>query len=130
MKIGDLAKKAGVNVQTVRFYERQGVLLAPVREESGYRIYDEASLKRLVFVRHAKELGFSLKEIKELLDLRVKTTDRCEKVRKRAELKLSEIQRRIRHLKNLEKTLKNLIEDCDRRVIRDCCPIIDKMELN
>ena len=129
MTIGDLAKRASVNVQTVRFYERQGVLQPPQRKDSGYRIYDETSLRRLIFVRHAKELGFSLKEIKDLLNLRVRSLDRCDKVKARADLKLKEIQKKIRHLMSLESTLKNLIRDCQKRVVSDCCPIIDKMEL-
>lgn len=129
LTIGELAKKAGVNVQTVRFYERQGVLGPISRKESGYRLYNEDSLKRLSFIRHAKELGFSLKEINELLCLRIRSVQSCDKVRAKAVGKLKEIQKKIGHLKHLEKTLLGLISDCEKRVVSDCCPILKKMEV-
>lgn len=129
LTIGELAKKAGVNIQTVRFYERQGVLQPVSRKESGYRLYNEESLKRLTFIRHAKELGFSLKEINDLLSLRIRSVQSCEKVRGKAQGKLKEIQKKITHLKQLEKTLLELISDCEKRVVSDCCPILEKMEV-
>lgn len=128
--IGELAKRAGVNIQTIRFYEREGVLKATAKRESGYRIYNEASLKKLRFIRHAKELGFSLKEINELLNFRIKSVPRCEKVRGKAQTKLKEIQEKIMHLRQLEKTLKSLVSDCENRVVSDCCPILAKMEFS
>lgn len=128
--IGELAKRAGVNIQTVRFYEREGVLKALARRDSGYRVYNEASLKKLRFIRHAKELGFSLKEINELLNLRIKSVPRCERVRGKAQSKLNEIQEKIMHLRQLEKTLKSLVSDCENRVVSDCCPILAKMEFS
>lgn len=127
--IGSLAKQAGVNVQTVRFYERQRLLQPVLRRDSGYRVYDSASLKRLHFIVHAKDLGFSLAEIKELLGLRVRSVEGCNRVRSKAEQKLSAIQEKIAQLRKLEKTLKSLICDCDNRVISDRCPIIEKMEV-
>jgi MerR family copper efflux transcriptional regulator len=126
--IGELSKRAQVNVQTVRFYEREGMLEPVARRDSGYRVYDGESLKRLIFIRHAKELGFSLKEIGELLKLRIKSTQGCNRVRAKASEKLGEIQRKIRHLKSLESTLVALISDCENRVVSDCCPILGKME--
>lgn len=128
--IGELAKRADVNIQTIRFYEREGVLKALARRESGYRVYNEASLKKLRFIRHAKELGFSLKEINDLMNLSIKSVPRCEKVRGKAQSKLSEIQEKIAHLRQLEKTLKSLVSDCENRVISDCCPILAKMEFS
>ncbi len=128
--IGELAKRAGVNIQTIRFYEREGVLRPTAKRHSGYRIYNEASLKKLRFIRHAKELGFSLKEINELLNLKIKSVPRCEKVRGKAQTKLIEIQDKIVHLRRLEKTLKGLVSDCENRVVSDCCPILTKMEFS
>ena len=128
LTIGELAKKAGVNIQTVRFYERQGVLQPVSRKESGYRLYNEDSLKRLTFIRHAKELGFSLKEINSLLSLRIRSVQSCDRVRSKAQGKLKEIQKKVVHLKQLEKTLLVLISDCEKRVVSDCCPILEKME--
>lgn len=128
LTIGELAKRAGVNIQTVRFYERQGVLQPISRKESGYRLYNEDSLKRLTFIRHAKELGFSLKEINSLLSLRIRSVQSCDKVRSKAQGKLKEIQKKIVHLRQLEKTLQGLVSDCEKRIVSDCCPILEKME--
>ena len=127
--IGQLAKAAGVNIQTVRFYEREGILKPQSRRESGYRIYNDESLKRLSFIRQAKDLGFSLEDIQSLLNLRVRSVERCSQVRARAEQKIKDVQQKIAHLKKLEKTLKKLVSDCKNRVISDCCPIIEKMEI-
>lgn len=126
--IGQLAKEAKVNIQTVRFYERQGILKPVLRSESGYRKYDADSLKRLHFILQAKELGFSLREIQDLLNLRVRSVQACDRVRAKAEQKLGDIKRKIVQLKNLEKTLKELIADCEQRQISDCCPILERME--
>jgi len=127
--IGQLAKKAHVNVQTIRFYERRGILKPIRREDSGYRKYDDDSLKRLHFIRQAKELGFSLKEIHELLSLRVRSVQTCDRVRAKASEKLEEIRKKIIQLRDLEKTMKELILDCENRQVSDCCPILEKMEV-
>lgn len=127
--IGQLAKKVHVNVQTIRFYERRGILKPVRREDSGYRKYDGDSLKRLHFIRQAKELGFSLKEIQDLLGLRIRSVETCNRVRIKATEKLDEIQKKISQLKGLEKTMKSLISDCENRQISDCCPILEKMEV-
>lgn len=85
--IGELARHAGVNIQTVHYYERRKLLLPVGRTDSGYRLYDEEALKRLRFIRHAKELGFTLEEIRGLLDLRIKSTTTCDKVKEKTERK-------------------------------------------
>lgn len=126
--IGQLAKAAGVNIQTVRFYEREGILKPITRMESGYRIYNGESLKKLHFIRQAKDLGFSLEEIQSLLNLRIRTVERCNQVRSKAENKLNDVHQKILHLKKLERVLKRLILDCKNRVVSDCCPVIEKME--
>lgn len=126
--IGQLAKAAEVNIQTVRFYERKGILKPARRLESKYRLYDSDSLKRLQFIKQAKAIGFSLHEIQSLLDLRVRSIDRCNQVRTKAERKIEDVRQRIFHLKKLERTLKGLISDCNNRVVSDCCPIIERME--
>lgn len=125
--IGQLAKKAKVNIQTVRFYERQGILKPDTRMDSGYRLYTEESLRKLVFIRQAKQLGFSLSEIKDLLALRIKSPETRQRVRTKAESKLKEVQSKISSLKILERTLNSLISDCQRGVSQ-CCPILDRME--
>ena len=126
---GQLAKVANVNIQTVRFYDRQGILKPASRTEAGYRVYDKEGVKRLNFIIQAKELGFSLKEIKEFLELRVQSVQTCDRVRKKTTEKLKDIQNKIAHLKKLEKTFKDLIGDCENRVISDQCPILEKMEV-
>lgn len=100
MQIGQFAKKCGVTVQTVRFYERQGLLSNPPRKDSGYRIYGEAGLKRLMFIRQAKTLGFSLQEIRDILRMRERGQCPCGSV-----LALAE-----RHLQNIECQLRQLSE--------------------
>ncbi len=127
--VGQLAKVANVNIQTVRFYDRQGILKPASRTEAGYRIYDKEGVKRLNFIVQAKELGFSLKEIKEFLELRVQSVQTCDRVRKKTTEKLNDIQNKIAHLKKLEKTFKKLIGDCENRLISEQCPILEKMEV-
>ena len=126
---GQLAKVVNVNIQTVRFYDRQGILKPVSRTEAGYRIYDKEGVKRLNFIIQAKELGFSLNEIKEFLELRVRSVQTCDRVRKKTTEKLKDIQNKIAHLKKLEKTFKGLIGDCEKRVITNQCPILEKMEV-
>jgi DNA-binding transcriptional MerR regulator len=126
--IGQLAKAAKVNVQTVRYYEREGFLKPESRTEAGYRVYSKDSLQRLTFIRHAKELGFSLKEITDLLNLRVRSFEDRIRVRKKAETKLSDVRAKIAKLKNLERTLSVLISDCAKRTVPNSCPILGKME--
>jgi len=126
---GQLAKVANVNIQTVRFYDRQGILKPASRTEAGYRIYDKEGVKRLTFIVQAKELGFSLKETKEFLELRVESVQTCDRVRKKTTEKLKDIQNKIAHLKKLEKTFRGLIDNCENRVISDQCPILEKMEV-
>lgn len=126
--IGQLAKAAQVNPQTLRFYERKGILKPTSRLESKYRIYDIACLKRLQFIKQAKAMGFSLDEIQSLLNLRIRSTERCNQVRAKAERKLKDVRDRISQLKILERTLVDLVSDCENRVVSDCCPILKKME--
>lgn len=126
---GQLAKSIGINIQTVRFYDKQDLLKPSSRTEAGYRQYDEESVKRLNFILQAKDLGFSLKEIKELLALRVRSVQTCERVRMKSHDKLKDIQNKILHLKKMERRLKKLIGDCENRVVSDRCPILEKMDV-
>ena len=123
-KIGALAKRVGVNIQTVRYYERRGLLLPTTRMESGYRLYDNEAKKRLEFIRYAKELGFTLKETEELLKLRVSSTARSDDIRKKVETKLSEIDHKIEGLKTIRKVLNELIKTCCAGQPTEKCPIL------
>src|ERR671918_2137551 len=91
MTIGQVAKHAGVGVETVRFYERQGLLDAPPRRASGYRQYSQDVIRRIQFIKRAKDLGFALREIRELLSLRVDPNTPCDEVKHRAEAKIADI---------------------------------------
>ena len=127
--IGQFAKRAGVGVETVRFYEREGLLKEPPRRPSGHREYPEAEVTRLVFIRRAKELGFSLAEIKELLSLRADRRAQCGRVKKRTEAKLADIDERIRTLERMRGALAKLNAACDNeRVPTSECPILDALD--
>lgn len=128
LTIGALAKAAGVNVQTIRFYERKGLLKPSARLSSGYRLYNAECLKRLNFIIQAKGLGFSLAEAKRLLGLRVRSAGNPDIVRAKVEKKLEEVRQKIARLRQLERTLKRLADDCRNRRVTDHCPIIERME--
>src|SRR5215469_14163370 len=102
LTIGQLARRAGVGIETVRFYERQGLLAEPARRASGYRQYTEDVVTRLRFIRRAKELGFSLREIAELIALRLDPTKTCGDVRRRAKAKVADIEAKIRDLERMK----------------------------
>lgn len=133
-KIGELAGMAGVNIQTIRYYERIGLLAPAKRKETAgyhgisYRLYDAESLRRLNFIRHAKELGFALKEIKEFLELKVGPKVDCDKVRKKAEAKLKTVEQRIYSLRSVGRILKGLITACNKKMPTDECPILKSLE--
>src|SRR3990172_7588725 len=109
LTIGRLAKKAQVNIETVRYYERRGLLPEPPRRQSGYRQYSENDVSRLLFIKRAQTLGFTLKEILELLSLRVDPKTTCGDVKRRAEVKIAGMEERIRDLQKMEKALMKLV---------------------
>lgn len=127
LTIGKVAKLADVGVETIRFYEREGLIAEPLRRPSGYRQYSGDAVDRLRFIRRAKELGFSLKEIKELLDLRIDPGTRCGDIRKRAKAKIDDIENKIHSLQRMNRALWKLTAACGGKgSIRDC-PILDAL---
>lgn len=128
LTIGQIAKLAGVNIQTLRYYERRRLLVPVTRKSSGYRLYDEAAVRRLTFIRNAQELGFTLKEVSDLLALRVNNTARCEEVKRRAQSKLAEVQKRLKRLKRLNQVLEELVQACEARRPTADCPILRSLE--
>lgn len=112
MTIGRLARTTGVSVDTLRFYERKGLIVRPRRMLSGYRNYSDDVIDRLRFVKDAKGLGFSLREIQELLMLGVKSTRECGPITRKAEAKLSQMTEEIARLQRLRRTLRKMIRDC------------------
>src|SRR6478735_5558099 len=128
LTVGQVARRAGVGVETVRFYEREGLLERPSRRPSGYRQYGEDVVGRLRFIRRAKELGFTLKEIGELLSLRLDPGTTAADVRRRAEGKLADIEAKIRSLRRMHKALSRLTAACGGRGEIGECPILDALE--
>lgn len=130
LTIGKVARLADVGVETVRFYEREGLIAQPLRRPSGYRQYPEDTVKRLRFIRRAKGLGFTLKEIKELLELRVDvaSTATCNQVRNLAEEKIADVRDKIRTLQRMEATLTQLVSNCRRRAATGDCAILAALE--
>ena len=128
LTIGQVARSAGVGVETVRFYERQGLLEEPARRDSGYRQYGEDVVARLRFIKRAKELGFSLKEIKELLALRVDPDTTCAEVKRQAEAKIADVEQKIAALQRIRKALVKLTAVCQGRGPTSECPILDALD--
>lgn len=125
-KIGDVSRMSGVSIDTVRFYEKQG-LLGSVRRQSGIRRYDDDALRRLAFVRRAVALGFKLAEIRALLRLRVSARSSCESVRARALEKLADVERRIAELQHVRDALAELAETCAHTTVA-MCPFLDALD--
>lgn len=128
MTIGQMARAAGAGVETIRFYEREGLLEHPARSASGYRKYPPEAVARLRLIRQAKELGFSLNEIKELLALRVAPGRSCSDVRARTERKIADIDQRITALKRMKAALTRLAAACSGRGPTSECPILEALE--
>lgn len=128
LTIGKVAQRAEVGVETVRFYEREGLIDEPPRKTSGYRQYPEETVVRLRFIRHAKELGFTLREIKELLDLRSDGKHTCDEVRSLAEAKMADIEEKILLLQRMRTTLGQLVIACNNNKKTEPCPILRAIE--
>jgi MerR family mercuric resistance operon transcriptional regulator len=126
MTIGQVAKLAGVGVETIRFYEREGLLNKPKRKESGYRMFGPEVVSRIRFIKSVKELGFSLKEIRELLFLRVDSRGTASEVKKRIESKIDQIDRRINDLKKVRNALAQLARSVGKRSISES-PLLDAL---
>lgn len=112
MTVGVVAKRAGVNIDTIRYYERQGLLSKSARTRAGYRTFTEETIQRLRFIKNAKALGFTLGEIKQLLVLRVTAGSACTAVRRQAQAKVSHIEEKITSLENMKEALQKLITVC------------------
>jgi Hg(II)-responsive transcriptional regulator len=125
-KIGQVARESGTGVETIRFYERSGLIAEPPRRDSGYREYPREAIARLRFIKRAKELGFSLKEISELLALSGSGKATCGTVRRRAEEKHRQVAEKIADLKRIQNALQELSERCGKGNPSDSCPILKR----
>lgn len=129
MTIGTIAKKAGVKVETIRFYERRGLIAQPARPEgSGFRHYPNDVVRRIRFIRRAQNVGFSLSEIDELLSLKANPQTDCADIRARAQAKLEEVESKILSLKRVREALKEMIDACPASGALRVCSILDALD--
>lgn len=125
LTIGKLATAANVSVETIRFYERKSILKQP-KKQGGFRYYPDEYITRIRFIKRSQELGFTLKETKDLLDLKIKDQSKCSDVLFRAETKIEEIDQKINDLKKMKKSLKALANCCvDSDQPLSDCPILE-----
>ena len=126
LQIGALSERTGVNIETIRYYERIGLLTAPPRTTGGYRRYDIEGVRRLSFIRRLRELGFGLDAVRAMLDLAETKRTSCNAVRGLASKHLTEVQSKMKDLRRMERVLKEMIASCDRGVTPEC-PIIEAL---
>jgi len=125
--IGRAAKKANVNIETIRFYERKRLIEQPPQPMQGYRIYPAATVERIRFIRQAQDLGFSLAEISGLLSLRADPNSDCSHVRLHAQQKLDEVERKIQVLNTMRQSLRTLVKACPGSGALETCTIMDTL---
>jgi MerR family copper efflux transcriptional regulator len=128
MTIGELAEAAGVGVETVRFYERKKLIAQPARPQSGFRRYDDDVVRRIRFIREAQELGFTLAEIRQLLELRLDPRRSCADVKSEALMKIADIDEKMSALRVMRKALVEITESCSGEGPTSECPILDAIE--
>ena len=128
LTIGALAKRAGVGVETVRFYERRGLMRRPTRPRTGYRSYPEDTVARIRFILNAQALGFTLQEISGLLALRVTAGTSCAAVRSRAAAKLADVKQRMAELRRIQIALEKLVAACPGRGALVSCTILENLD--
>lgn len=126
--IGQLAQKVGVNIQTIRYYEKFGLIEKNIEEESGYRKYSESDVEKMQFIRRAKDLGFTLKEISELLSLKIEPTTKCKEIRKITDERIASIELKIFELNKMKDALSKVAKMCDKPNAPICeCPILNAL---
>ena len=125
--VGQLAKRAHVNLETIRFYERRGLLPEPPRNKSGHRQYSIKDLRRTEFIKRTQSLGFSLQEISDLLSLRVESGKTCRDVKQRVKTKLIDIEEKIETLQRMKAVLQRLETDCPGQGPLNACPILETL---
>src|ERR1700736_3734125 len=132
-KIGQVARETGLSIDTIRFYEKQGLLKRSPRTEGGFRLFGVGDIETLKFVRKAQELGFSLNEIRELLILRADHVPACSHVKELLDQKLTAVEQKIAELQSLERSLKRALQKCKRELKttasghEECCPVLEEI---
>jgi Hg(II)-responsive transcriptional regulator len=129
IRTGEVAARAGVNIQTLRYYERRGLLKEPPRRASGFRRYPEETVRVIRFIKHAQQLGFTLREIDELLQLREDRDRTCAQVRRAAEAKIADIDSKLSRLTAVRSALDVLVQSCRNKRARKC-PLIEALDAN
>ncbi len=124
--IGELSRRTGVNIETIRYYERIGVMPRPARSEGGHRLFSDEQLRRLSFIKRSRELGFRLDEIRAMLRLVDEGTLTCGEIHAMTSAHLKAVHRKISDLRRLERVLKTMVAECSRGDVPDC-PIIDTL---
>ena len=128
LRIGQVAKHAGVTVETIRFYEKESLIPEPRRTDSGYRLYNTATIQRVRFIQRAKDLGFSLKDIHALLTIREDPNAACGDVKAKAVNKIADVERKILDLTRIRRALTDLISQCEAEAELSECPILDALD--
>lgn len=128
LTIGQVAKEGGVNLETVRYYERRRLLPRPPRTVSGYRAFSGDAVRRIRFIKRAQALGFSLREIEELIALRARPGRSCASVQARAKAKIADIEAKLRTLTAMRRALTLLVAACDGGATVGDCPILDSFD--
>lgn len=124
---GALGQRSGVNAETIRYYEKIGLIPDPGRSSGGHRVYEEQHLQRLLFIRRCREMGFSVEDVRGLLSLVDGNQVSCEQVKRMADIHLLDIKTKIADLKKMERTLRNLSSSCTGDDVPDC-PIIEALQ--
>ena len=127
LTIGQLALHSGVNVETIRYYERRGLITQPLKPERGYRRYPDGTVTRLRFIKRSKSLGFTLREISDLLSLSEEAMENCGNIKARAKSKIDEIKEKIIRLKSMKRPLEILSDSCGREEFSQGCPLVDAL---
>ena len=128
LTISRLARLGGVNLETIRYYERRGLLAKPPRTAAGYRVFPSETARRLRFIKRTQELGFSLREIRDLLSLRMRPGTGRAQIRARAHAKIADVDQKIRSLQAIKKTLRSLTDRCDGCGPVAACPILESLD--
>jgi Hg(II)-responsive transcriptional regulator len=128
LSIGQLADQSGIHLETIRYYEREGLMPAPPRKSSGHRAYPKNAARRLRFIKRAQELGFSLAEIRELLALKVEPEQLCTDVVRQVDAKIIDVDARIDHLQAMKRVLGQLKDSCSGNCAVADCPILESFE--
>lgn len=128
LTIGEVASEAGVHIETLRYYERRGILPRPPRTASGYRAFSDDDVRRVRFIKRAQALGFSLREVEELLALRARSGRSCANVQVKAQSKIADIEVKLQQLSAMRDALTRLVATCARRGATSACPILESLD--